>query len=250
MAVERSEPMADEGEVDVVRAHLGDFSDLSPFRAVLSEGERSRADGYKVQEPRDVFTLARGLLRIELSKRLDVPTGDIQFDVRPSGKPDVRPGHSGRPDWRFSVSHTGPHAAVAFALGKDVGIDIERLDRFVDPLDIAKRYFTAEELQSLEKLPPEARIRAFMAGWTRKEAIVKARGHTMAESLTTLTVDLDPEAIHPRSDDAPSAPARAVCRLTTFEFPALRLVGAVALQSDRAPRLSFEVQSGTKLDVG
>ena len=242
--------MADESEVDVVRAHLGDFSDLSPFRAVLSEEERSRADGYKLQEPRDVFTLARGLLRIELSKRLGVLAGDIQFDVRTSGKPDVRPDHRGRPDWRFSVSHTGPHAAVAFALGKDVGIDIEQLDRFVNPLDIARRYFTAAELQSLEELPAEARIRAFLAGWTRKEAIVKARGNTMAESLQTLTVDLDPEAIHPRSDDAPPGPQRAVCRLTTFEFPALRLVGAVALQSDRAPRLSFEVQSGTKLDVG
>jgi 4'-phosphopantetheinyl transferase len=239
--------MDDGIEVDVVRAHVDDFPDLTPFRMVLSGEERSRADGYKVRESRDVFTLARGLLRIELSRRLAVETGDIQFDVRASGKPDVRPGRQGRPDWRFSVSHTGPHAAVAFALGLDVGIDIERLDRKVNPLEIAKRYFTPRERAALEGFPAQARTRAFFAGWTRKEAIVKARGHTMAESLATLSVDVDPLATHPRYEDSPTASNRPTCRLTAFEIEEHSLVGAVALRSDRAPRLRFEVPSAAKV---
>jgi phosphopantetheinyl transferase len=240
--------MPEECEVDVVRAHLGDFPDLGRFAALLSGDERDRAHAYRIAEPRDVFTLARGLLRVELSRRLDVEPGAIHFDLRPSGKPDVRRESPSRPDWRFSVSHTGPNLVIALARGADVGVDIERLDRDVELLQIARRYFTAQELSSLEQTPSRARARAFFAGWTRKEAIVKARGHTMAESLATLSVDLDPARIHPGYEDADRAGPRARCGLTAFELPDRGLIGAVALVGDVPPRLRFRVVSGSSFD--
>lgn len=235
-------------EVDVLRADLSAFPDLSRFTEVLSDDERARAAGYKVAEPRDVFTLARGLLRLELAKRMNVPNAAIRFDLRPSGKPDLRPSAPSGPDWRFSVSHAGPHVAIALALGVDVGLDIERLDRGVEPLEIARRFFTSRELKSLEEAPPESRARSFFACWTRKEAIVKARGHTMAESLATLSVDLDPEQPHPGYEDAQSAGPRPRCRLTAFELIDRRLMGAVAAVSDLEPRLRFHVVSGSRFD--
>ena len=235
-------------DVEIIRTALADFPDLSQFDSVLSDDERERADRYRIQESRDTFTLARGLLRIELARRLNATPRDVQFDVRPSGKPDLRPSDPRRPDWCFSVSHTGSDVAIAFALGRGVGVDIERLDRQANPLGIAKRYFTPRELQSLEATPAPARTRAFFAGWTRKEAIVKARGSTMSESLTTLSVDLDPEALHPHFEDEPGAPPGAECRLTTFEFPERNLIGAVALCSNGSPRLRFEVLSVPRFD--
>lgn len=228
-------------EVEVIRAHVADVPDLQPYRAVLSDDERRRADAYRIAEARATFTLARGLLRIELARRLECPPTDLAFDLRPSGKPDLRRADPARPDWRFSVSHTGPHIALAFARATDVGVDIERLDRTVTPLAIARRYFTAVEFRELEALGAEERPRAFFAGWTRKEAVVKARGGTMAESLTTLSVGLDPEALHPDFTDAKEAPPRPSARLTTFEFPALNLMGAVAVCSDQPPRLRISV---------
>ena len=234
-------------EVEVLRAGLATFRDLSPFTALLSEDERRRAEGYKMAEPRDVFILARGLLRLELARRMNVGPDAIHFDLRPSGKPDVRSAE-GRPDWRFSVSHTGAHVAIAIALGVDVGIDIERLGRDLEPLQIARRYFTPWELFSLEAIPPEARTRAFFAGWTRKEAMVKARGHTMAESLATLSVDLDPEEANPEYEDAESVATRPQCRLTAFELRESNLIGAVALKSDLVPRLRFNVVSTPRFD--
>jgi 4'-phosphopantetheinyl transferase len=230
-------------DIDVVVAHLADWPDLNPFAAVLAGDERDRAGRFKVSEARDVFTLAHGLLRFELSERTGVAPNEVHFDVRSSGKPDVRPGPHGTPDWRFNISHTGPHIVIAFALGVDVGIDIERLDRKVAPLEIARRYFTPAELKQLEALPEAARERAFFAGWTRKEAIVKARGATMAESLATLTVSLNPSAAHPDYEDLPTAPARPPCRLAAFELRDHDLFGAVALQSDRTPELRFRVPS-------
>ena len=235
-------------EVEVLRAQLGDIADLAPYERVLTPEETARAHGYKLPEPRRVFILARGLLRLELGKRLRCEPGDIEFDVRPSGKPDVRRTDAGQADWRFSVSHTGPHAAIAFCRGTDVGLDIERLDRTVAPLAIAKRYFTPAELAALKTWPEAQRSRAFLAGWTRKEAVVKARGLTMAESLTTLSVGLDPDDLHPSHEDSKGVPPRAACRLTTFEFDALRLIGAVALVSAQPPRLRFRVVNGAAFD--
>ncbi len=48
----------------------------------------SRRDDSRSAKARDVFTLARGLLRFELSKRVGVEPSEIHFDLRPSGKPD------------------------------------------------------------------------------------------------------------------------------------------------------------------
>lgn len=235
-------------EVEVLRAQLRDIADLGPYERVLTPEETARANGYKLPEPRRVFTLARGLLRLELGKRLRLEPGEIRFDVRPSGKPEIHRNGEDRPDWKFSVSHTGPHAAIAFCLGTDVGLDIERLDRGVEPLAVAQRYFTPTELAAIKSWPEAQRPRAFLAGWTRKEAIVKARGATMAESLTTLTVGLDPDDLHPPHKDSPGVPPRPACRLTTFEFEALSLIGAVALVSAQPPRLRFRVVNGAAFD--
>ena len=235
-------------EVDVIRARLGDFTGLGRLHSTLTEEEKSRAAGYRFEETRGAFTLARGLLRLELGRRLGVEPRDIRFGIRPSGKPEVRRLEGTGPDWRFSVSHTGPHVVIAFASGADVGIDIERLDRVVKPLDIAKRYFTPRELESLQETPEETRTTAFLAGWTRKEAIVKARGLTMAESLNTLSVDLDPTALHPGHEDAPGTPARARCRTTAFLLPDWKLIGAVSLCADLEPRLRFDLLSAARFD--
>ena len=238
-------------DVDVVRAVLASqpgmgFCDLNQFAAALSPDEQARADKYKIDGARDVFTLARGLLRFELAMRLACEPRDIHFDVRPSGKPDLRtihPGQPSRPDWRFSVSHTGRHVAIAFALGVDVGIDIEDADRAINPLEIAKRYFADRETRALAALVEGERPRAFFAGWTRKEAIVKARGSTMSGSLKTLNVEIDPAAREPRFEDAGAPPDRRPCRLASFEVAHDRLIGAVAILSSARPQLRFCVRT-------
>lgn len=234
--------------VDIVFANLADISNLGRLRARLSDKERQRVDGYKVREPREVSLLARALLRTELARRVGVKPLDLSFDVRASGKPDLRHDDASIPDWRFSVSHTGPHVAIAFALGHDVGIDIERLDRLAEPLDIATRFFTPKEVERLQSTPPGELHRTFFAGWTRKEAIVKARGITMAESLATLSVDLAPGAQHPGYEEAPEVGERGRCRLTAFEIPGHRLMGAVAVLGDREPGLDLRMVSDETFD--
>lgn len=238
--------MPAEIDIEVVSACLADFPDLTRFVALLSEDERARALRFKVEEPQRVFTLARGLLRLELGKRLGVDASQIRFDLRPSGKPDLRRSDAASPDWRFSVSHAGPHIALGFARGVDIGIDIERVNRKMSLIGIAERYFAPREIEILSRLPDEARTRSFFAGWTRKEAIVKAQGLTMAECLASLTVDLDPHSVLPGYEDA--AADHPACRLASFAFPDRELMGAMAVRAPLTPRLIFGTLSGARFD--
>lgn len=230
-------------QVDVVLARAD--ASVEALVSDLSDDERRRADGYRVSEARETFVLARVLLRRELATRLGCLPREIAFDVRPSGKPDVRRANGARPDWRFSLSHTGPHIALAFALGADLGIDIERRDRAIDPLQIARRYFTPQEAATLEAAPDAERLRWFYAAWTRKEAIVKARGLTMAESLTTLSVELDPDHSEPAYQDAASVGVRAACRVVSLEPAGTDLILALAAIGNRALLPLLDIRSGT-----
>jgi 4'-phosphopantetheinyl transferase len=232
-------------EVEIIRADVRTFDGLAGLSDVLSPEESRRHAAFKVREPAETFLLSRALLRRELSKRLSLPPSGIVFEVRTSGKPDLRRPSAEMPDWRFSVSHTGPHVALAFALGADIGVDIERWDRLTHPLDIASRYFTPREQQGLRAASPDDLPRAFFAGWTRKEAIVKARGSTMSESLDTVSVDLDPLSVHPGYVDALN---RAPCRITAFDWAPERLIGAVAVMGDAIPLPRIQVCDSARFD--
>ena len=62
------------------------------------------------------------------------------------------------------------------AEGAEVGVDIERLRPLSDMDALAERVFSAAERQALAQVPADRKAEAFFAGWTRKEAYIKARG--------------------------------------------------------------------------
>lgn len=233
--------------VDVIVAEApADPDALASLADLLDESERARAANYRSDDARCVFTLARGLLRREAGARLGAPPGSVRFRLLPSGKPELEHSAPDARRLRFSVSHTGRFAALAFAWDVGVGLDIEGSSRAVQPLQIASRYFHEDEMRALTSLPAERRVLSFLAGWTRKEAIVKARGSTMAESLTSLAVDLNPEAVHPAAKD--DVPGRAACALTTLRFDSIPLIGAVAVTGEHPANVTLRVLSAPAFD--
>ena len=100
----------------------------------------------------------------------------------PNGKPFVRGGP------HFNLAHSG---AVAFFAVADfpVGIDVEAT-RPVEP-GLANSVFTPTELAYLATLSREERQAAFFRGWTRKEAVIKAKGGSIAD-LQAIAVLPDP----------------------------------------------------------
>ena len=91
----------------------------------------------------------------------------------PHGKPElVGPGE----DIPFNLAHTDGLALLAVAGSGRVGIDAEVVRFGIEMEDMSRRFFAPAEADEILALAPDARLAAFFACWTRKEAFVKALG--------------------------------------------------------------------------
>ena len=171
---------------------LEDATPAEASLALLSADERERAQRFHFSRDRLRFIAVRGLLRRLIGTYLNVPAPSVTFSYGERGKPVLGP-EAGYGGLRFNVSHSGRLALLAFARGRDVGIDVEQERPFPGMLEIAARYFSAGENAALRRLPPEDRARAFFRCWVRKEAFVKAAGHGLTLPLGAFEVSIDPE---------------------------------------------------------
>jgi 4'-phosphopantetheinyl transferase len=94
---------------------------------------------------------------------------------------------------RFNLSHSGDLALVAVTRRREIGVDVERLRRESDLLDVAEHYFAPRERATLRSLPEKDRCLGFFRCWTRKEAYLKARGDGLSMDLHSFTVALGPD---------------------------------------------------------
>jgi 4'-phosphopantetheinyl transferase len=80
----------------------------------------------------------------------------------------------------------------AFAGGREIGVDLECVRSFSDLSGLAESCFTTAENAALAAIPEDERLRAFFAGWTRKEAFLKATGKGLSLPLQAFSVSLAP----------------------------------------------------------
>ena len=155
--------------------------------ADLSGEERERAASFVFDRDRERFVRAHGYLRRKLGAAVRLGPKDVPLATQDGGKPFVD-GHG----VSFNLSHSGDHAVVAIAHGREVGIDLETVERF-DGLDddlegLSRSCLTDDEQAALAALPVERRVRRFLAYWTAKEARMKLTGEGMA--LEPLAISL------------------------------------------------------------
>jgi 4'-phosphopantetheinyl transferase len=181
----------EEGEIQVWRAHLDCEAMLSRFEATLSSDERVRASRYFFQQDRNGFIATRGVLRELLGRYVSRTPKELEFDYTPQGKPSLRAELLGR-RIRFNVSHSHNLALFAFAVGRNLGVDVELVRPDFGGDEIAERYFAPQEVEELRVLPPSMRAEGFFLCWTRKEAYVKARGEGLHIPLDSFHVSLTP----------------------------------------------------------
>jgi 4'-phosphopantetheinyl transferase len=198
------------GDVHVWKASL----DPAPMRAhglaeMLSEDERARASGFFFEQDRSRFIVCRGVLRIILGRYLGAPPGSLKFSYGPHGKPAVSPG-SGGTALRFNVAHSQGMALYGVTIGREIGIDIERIRSDFATDQIADQCFSRRELAALRALSPESRLEGFFRCWTRKEAYLKARGEGLSLPLTRFDVSLIPgeRTVQLSTPDTPLEAAR------------------------------------------
>jgi len=179
--------------VDIWRVDL-DVSDplCADMRSVLTDDERQRADRFRVENPRRQYTVARGMLRNILSGYLGISPKDIGLTYGPQGKPQLTD-TSAQADICFNVSHSQDLALVAVARQKQVGVDVEHIDRKTRHEDLARRFFSAREVAAMGRMSPYERRMAFFACWTRKEAFLKAKGTGLQLPLSQFDVSVSPD---------------------------------------------------------
>jgi 4'-phosphopantetheinyl transferase len=155
--------------------------------ALLSADERARAARLRRAEDRLRFVVARARLRLLLARHAGGAAEDLRFAYGPFGKPSLPECGS----LRFNLAHAADTALLAIAAGREVGIDLEPLDRGRDLEDVARTFFSPAERAALAALAPPRRAAAIMRCWCRKEAYVKARGDGLTRSLATFDVAVD-----------------------------------------------------------
>jgi 4'-phosphopantetheinyl transferase len=159
---------------------------IAEFESILLSEELARAARFRSDHLQRRFIVGRGTLRILLASYLHAHPARLQFSYGPQGKPYV----NSTTGIHFNVSHSDDLALLAFTMGCDVGIDIERIRSQPDLLGIARRFFNREEVAELELLPAGECQYSFYLCWTRKEAYIKASGDGLSAPLHSFRVTL------------------------------------------------------------
>jgi 4'-phosphopantetheinyl transferase len=181
-----------ENEVHVWRVAL-DWrpENLHALRQIISPDERERMDRFYLEPDRRRYLVGRGVLRKLLGRCLGVNPDKLRFDYGAYEKPSLAAdlAHS---RLQFSVSHSAELVLIAVALGRAIGVDVERIRTDIAVGNIASRFFSAREQSTLAHLSAERQHEAFFACWTRKEAYIKARGDGLNLPLDEFDVNFLP----------------------------------------------------------
>lgn len=106
------------------------------------------------------------------------------------GRPTLQPA---LPGWDTGWSHSGDHLLVGLGQGVRLGVDLERIRPRPRLLEIAQRFFHADELALLGRQAPDAQQALFFRLWCAKEALLKAHGHGVSFGLHRLAYALAPD---------------------------------------------------------
>lgn len=160
------------------------------FWHTLADSERHRAGRFHFDVDRERFVARSGALRQLLSGYVGVPPQLLEFSLGPHGKPRLLT--SGADDIEFNSSSSGEWAMVAVTRGREIGVDIERIDSARSDPAVASQFFAPGELRRLARLDGNRWIQGFFNCWARKEAFLKVTGEGLSRPLDSFEVSLEP----------------------------------------------------------
>jgi 4'-phosphopantetheinyl transferase len=182
--------VGEEVELVVLRMDIGAAAVAAALR-VLAPAERLRAERYAIARDGQRFAVGRAHLRGLLGSRLGLDPARVELAYGCNGKPALA-GSSARSGLRFNCARSGDVAVLAFAYGRELGVDVEAVCRLRDADEIARRHFSRPELGAYLALDPADQLAGFYNCWTRKEAFTKALGDGLYHSLDAFDVSLAP----------------------------------------------------------
>ena len=165
---------------------------LHTFAAILSYEERRRAERYRFERDRVRYIIAKGVLRIIIGNYyLTIDPTQIEFCYGTHGKPFLEK-RFGDGKFHFNQSDSNGIVLYAFAIDRQIGIDLEYIRDIVDAQSIVANNFSEYEKKSFNALPTKDKKEAFFKCWTRKEAYIKAIGKGLYYPLDQFDVSVSP----------------------------------------------------------
>jgi 4'-phosphopantetheinyl transferase len=220
---------------------LDDAGRARRLESLLTPDELERRDRMAMESGRRQQLLTRALQREVLSHHAPrVAPRDWRFLRSEAGRPSLAPPFDAT-GLHFNIAHTKGLVAMVVARSPHVGIDVEALDKRV-PLPVARRYFSAREIDALFALPQEQQPQRFLRLWTLKEAYLKAVGEGLSGGLDRMTFTLDESGgiAFERADD----PRAGHWFFQEFTPPGFRVALAyLAADGDHRPRVQLRAYS-------
>ena len=212
----------------------------------LSSDERSRSARFRFERDRQRFIVAHGVLRDLLGCYLRIQSGQVSYAYNAFGKPDLSFEFGGR--LKFSLSHSAGLALIAIADDSNVGVDLETIRAHSDYLEIARRFFSATEIDQLMLLPNHLRAEAFLGYWTKKEAYLKSCGYGLAIPMNWFSVPLTTDPAQTPVD--PQVASNDIVPVRRWSFhtlhPAPGYIGAVAIEGSGWRLSQWQWTSGAR----
>jgi phosphopantetheinyl transferase len=169
----------EEYTIELFYGHFHHFiKNVQYLNSLLSKQELARAEKFVFEKDKLMYIVSHGLLRIILANKTNTLPHSIEYSYNTHEKPYVK-----IPDCHFNLSHTSDFFAIAFSNKNNVGVDVEKFDRTLDWKNIAKLYFSENEIQLIHSTELSDQLKQFIAFWTRKEAILKVVGCGMVNNL-------------------------------------------------------------------
>lgn len=201
-------------EKTMIRVICADISHLTEadYRLLYEKASperRARADRYRHREDALRCVTADALLCYVLG------TADYRVGKASFGKPFIE----GKEQFHYNLSHSGSWVVLACG-NREVGVDVEHINRDTDVDAVANRFFSPDERQYLRQKPGDSRSRFFEI-WTGKESYLKYLGTGLKRDLTSFSIfRLEPPVrlYHRELDEAHCLSLCAACDDYSFEL--------------------------------
>lgn len=163
---------------------------LEDYQKLLSEEELARLEHYRAPGLRRAQLITRAAVRFCLSQYSEsVSPAKWQIEIPENGKPQLR--QPAPLPMSFNLSHSGDWVVIAMTVDTAIGVDIQQQRAHHSVMDLARRYFHANEVTALECREGRNQKELFFRLWTLKESYFKARGSGIATGLDKVRFQID-----------------------------------------------------------
>ena len=149
---------------------------LDGYRAMMSASERACELRFQFERDRKSYLVTRALVRTVLSRYVEIEPDRWRFGSNDYGRPHILNEEVLGTGVDFNIAHSHGLIAMAVSAHRVIGVDVENTRQRRVSLEIAQRYFAADEVAALALLPQGQRQDRFFELWTLKESYIKARG--------------------------------------------------------------------------